>query len=239
MQALDIGRAFTFGFEDEQWLTKLLIGALLLLLGFVFSFILIGVVAFFIISGYAIATARNVSRDEELPLPTWEDFSGMLVDGFRLLAATFVWSIPMFILYTPIAVLTIMADQNNGGVWAALLTITLLTCGCLALIYGIFLFIISPILMWLIAAEERIGAALDVRRVIDILRSHLGPVVVVAIAIWVAQLLASLVGALLCGVGLLATSVWAVWVQGHLVGQLGRLVTAPGVSGPYPAEAVG
>ena len=45
---MDIGSAFTFVFDDEEWVKKLAIGGVILLVGLVTSLILVGIVILFI-----------------------------------------------------------------------------------------------------------------------------------------------------------------------------------------------
>ncbi len=232
MERLDFGRSFTFMFEDPDWIVKLIVGALIFLVGMVFSIVLIGLLALLVLAGYMVAIVRQVARGNELPLPAWQDFGAILMDGLRVSVALFVWSLPTLILYLPILVLSLFSssggDMSNAA--SAMLAVVLLVCGCLMLLYSIFLAIVSPIVILQVAEEESIAAGFNFSRIFTLLREHLGTVVLVAIGIVVAQALAGLVGALLCGVGVLITGVWALWVEGHLIGQLGRLAS----SSPYP-----
>lgn len=237
MEMLNVSRAFTFGFEDEQWIVKLLVGALLLLVSLVFSIVLVGILPALVLSGYSVAIARNVGRGEELPLPQWEALTGMLADGFRLAVAYFVWGLPILVLLLPGLLLSAAAGDNNA--LATVAALVLAVCGCLAFIYGIFLALLSPIIMWQIADEERLGAAFDFSRILSILRANLGQVIILVVVLLAAQLVAALVGLLLCGVGVLVTSIWGLWVEGHLVGQLGRLAGSREVAAPLTPEPVG
>ncbi|MCP4358414.1 MAG: DUF4013 domain-containing protein [Chloroflexi bacterium] len=85
---MDIGKAFAYISEDEEWTKKLLVGAL------------IGAVPFanFAIFGYQAEIARNVAAGEERPLPDWSDFGRFFLDGLRLVAAFFVYLLPMILL---------------------------------------------------------------------------------------------------------------------------------------------
>ncbi len=225
MAGLDIGRAYTFGFEDGEWIVKLLLGVLILLFGFVFSIVLVGVVAFFILTGYSIAVARNVAEGRDVPLPRWEQMGAMLVDGVRFALAVFVWSLPALFLLLPVLVLSLLVSGDEGAL-AVVLAIAMVCLGLPALLYSLFVALLTPVLMWQIAAERRVAAALNVGQVLRIFKAHLGTVVLIAVVLWITNVVASLVGLLLCGVGFLVTSVWYLWVEGHLVGQLGRLTRA-------------
>jgi hypothetical protein len=64
---MNIGKSFTFVFEDQRWLTKVGIGTLVLILAGLLSPILIGILGYFIIVGYGLDVVRNVRRGISTP----------------------------------------------------------------------------------------------------------------------------------------------------------------------------
>ena len=80
---MDIGKAFTFVFEDEDWIVKVLIGAVLALTG----------IGFIPIIGYGMEVARRVVRGDPQPLPAWDDWGTKIVEGLLSSVITFVWSL--------------------------------------------------------------------------------------------------------------------------------------------------
>jgi len=56
---MDFGKALTFMFQDPNWVAKLGIGILVTLAGIVFSPVLIGFVAVFVLTGYTIDVVRS------------------------------------------------------------------------------------------------------------------------------------------------------------------------------------
>ena len=224
MERLDLGRSFTFMFEDSDWVIKLVVGALILLVSGVFSIFLVGFLGFVLLTGYMAAIVRHVARGEELPLPQWENFGDLFVDGLRVGIATFVWSLPALVLAVPIFITSLLAVDGSDAV-AAVVTLILLVCGCLLLLYSLFLAVVSPVIILRVAEEQRLSAAFEVGTILGLVRSSIGPIILIIVASWIAQFLALVVGMLVCGVGVLVTWVWALWVQGHLIGQLGRLTS--------------
>ena len=67
----NLGRAFSFMFEDKDWIQKILIGAAFLLL----SMIIIGIP---FVLGYLREVARRSAEGKELPLPDWDDFCSFI-----------------------------------------------------------------------------------------------------------------------------------------------------------------
>ena len=51
---MNIGKSFTYIFDDPRWLNKILIGTLVLIISSLLSTILIGILGYFIIMGYAL-----------------------------------------------------------------------------------------------------------------------------------------------------------------------------------------
>lgn len=85
---MDIGRSFTYIFEDKDWLKKVLIGGLVNLVPIVN----------FAATGYAIETLRRAKEGEEPVLPEWSDFGDFFSKGLILLIGMIILSIPAAIL---------------------------------------------------------------------------------------------------------------------------------------------
>ena len=87
---MEIGKAFSFVTEDEQWITKVLIGGLI-------QFVpLLGTIA---ILGYSYRVALNVARGNPRPLPAWGEFGDFLGRGFMALVIQIVYLLPLIVLY--------------------------------------------------------------------------------------------------------------------------------------------
>ena len=78
---MDFGKAFSFVFEDEDWIKKIGIGALL-------SLTVIGLIP---VLGWALEiTKRVINKDAEV-LPDWSDFGGYITRGFLTFVIVFVY----------------------------------------------------------------------------------------------------------------------------------------------------
>jgi hypothetical protein len=103
---MDFEKAFTYISEDEAWLKKLLVGAILSVVPFVN----------FAIFGYQVQIARNVAAGEKRPLPDWSEFGQFFMDGLRLMGAFFVYSLPMMLLFFIAAgSMVIFAESASQG----------------------------------------------------------------------------------------------------------------------------
>lgn len=231
---MDFGKAFVYMFEDPEWVKKLAIGTLVGLLGIVLSPVLIGVVPLLMLAGYTLDVLRNVIEGRSEPLPEWEDWGGFFVRGFKLLAALFVWALPIVVAAIPMALGAALADRQDSSA-AVAFGATLLTCGtCLILLWALFLTLISPAIYIRLAYTGRLAAAFEVNKVWALTRDNLGNVILAILLTWVAGLVAAIaapIGLLFVCIGVLVTiplaTLWQYLVQAHLFGQIGRYSVTP------------
>lgn len=84
-RSIDIGKAFTHLFDDADWIAKTAVGACLMLVP----------VLGFAVVGYELRVVHRVSRGEARPMPDWEDFGEMFMDGLQLGLARLVLALPV------------------------------------------------------------------------------------------------------------------------------------------------
>ncbi len=225
---MDIARAFTFVFDEDRYIEKLAIGTGLILASFLLSFLLIGFLGFFILAGYSLRLLRNVQANKTQVLPEWNDWGGDLGRGFKLMVVGFIWSLPAVILSIPMVIGGMMTEGNEI---AQIFGVGVLICvGLLAFAYGLFVVLITPAYTIAFAQDERIASGLQLTEIWRWTRDNIGQVIVVGIVVVLGSMaisvLASVVGSVLCLVGLIVTiplSVLAISLfQYHLYGQLAR-----------------
>ena len=88
---MDWGRCFNYMTQDENWIKKILVGGVFVLL----CFILVGIP---FVLGYFIEVVRNVKNGKETPLPEWDDLGNKFVTGLMAFIVCLVYSIPGFII---------------------------------------------------------------------------------------------------------------------------------------------
>jgi hypothetical protein len=81
---VDIGRAFTFPFDDEDWVGKLV---MVIVWTLVAAIPLIGLVGAAALAGYVVELLRNMRRGDENPLPRWDNLGEKITDGANVLVA--------------------------------------------------------------------------------------------------------------------------------------------------------
>ncbi len=231
---MDFGKAFTFMFEDPDWVRKLGIGTIVGLVALLLSPILIGVVPAIVILGYCLDVLRNVADGRELPLPEWEDWSGFLTRGFKLIVAFFVWSLPILLISIPMFIGVALTGNQSAGADAVFGTLFIVCSSCLMALWVLFLVLISPAIYIRLAVTDRLAAAFEVSRLWELTRDNLGNVIIAILLTIVAGIIAAIVGSLgvvLLLIGVLVTvpaaSLWQYLVQAHLFGQIGRTTVTP------------
>ncbi len=229
---MDFGKAFTFMFEDPDWLKKLGIGTMVGFVGILLSPVLIGIVPLIMLLGYTVDVIRNVMAGREHPLPEWEDWGGFLSRGFKLCAAIFVWSLPAILLSIPLAIGGAMTDQGTGS---EAIGITIMVCGgCLLFLWALFVTLLTPAIYVRIAATDRFSSAFEFGRMWAFTRDNIGNVIIALLLLLVVGAVASVLAllglvALVCGVLITVpfAMLWQYLVQAHLFGQIGKYSVTP------------
>ena len=224
---MDFGKAFTYMFQDPNWIAKLGIGTLLVLVGIVLSPLLIGFLPLLIVTGYSLVALNNVQLGHEHPLPEWQDWGKFFMLGLKVCVAFFIWALPMFIGFVPVLAGSVLSDNGNAS-GAGAIAALLVTCGsCLMFLWGLFIALLTPAIYARIAATNRFGSAFELGRIWEFTRDNLSNVIIAIVLVWLAGLIAAVAGMLgfaaLC-IGALITiplaSLWPYLVQAHLFGQI-------------------
>ena len=213
---MDIGKSFTFVFEDDQWIVKILIAAAILLLGILFSWMLLIplILASALLGGYSIEIIRKVLRGEVDSLPEWDNWGELLMDGLKVIVIGIVYALPLIILSVCLGV-PIGAFSEDAAGASSFLSFCL---SCFALLYAIALSLVYPAALAFFAAEGEMSAAFRFGEVFGFVRDNIGTYLVTFVMSWVAQFIGNL-GSLVCGIGWLVTWPYAIMVTGHLYGQ--------------------
>jgi hypothetical protein len=257
-ESMDIGKALTYMTEDPRWKEKLAIGTGVVILSTILSVVLIGVVGYLIVMGYMVRLLQNVRDGHAYPMPEWDQWGDDLVRGLKLVVVIIVWSLPAILFSIPVSLGGALADGRGAG---AFIGTTILFGGmCLLILYGLFLAVAQASFTIAYARDEQIGSGLQVREIWDWTLANIGQLIIVALAYIVVSigvsLVGSIVGTLLCIIGLIVTLPLAQLIvylfQFHLYGQLaaaypfdstpigsGPTGTGPTGTGPSSTQATG
>ena len=219
---MDIGKSFTYVFDDEGWLTKVLLGGL-------FSFLSIIFIGVPFILGYFLETMKNVSLGQARPLPNWGDnLGGMFMKGLKALVGILVWSLPAILLSCALGGImgvlggaTGSSNISTGEALAGILVAVNLCFQCLISIYSLVLAVLMPAALMKFAQSEKISDFWAFRDLLAFIRENLGNYIIATIVYWIASAIGSL-GVILCVIGMFFTTFWSMLVGAHLFGQVYR-----------------
>ncbi|MDO5295128.1 MAG: DUF4013 domain-containing protein [bacterium] len=211
---MDYARAFKYPFENEGWLVKCLIA-------FGLCVTCIGAPC---TVGYMLRAARNAAVNK--PLPDWEDYGGLWMEGFRIGIMQLGYTFPGLLIMMLAGGLGggMMAFSNSDGAAGGSMLVMIAGLGVggiVAFIGGVFASVAYLLLM---REGASLGDAFAIGKVQNMLFSNLGSVVMFFILAIVTNTIASVLGQLTFGIGLLIASPYAMMVTAHLYGQLANIV---------------
>jgi hypothetical protein len=211
---MDIGRSFTYMFEDRDWVKKIFIGGVVSLIPIVN----------FAVTGYFIEAIRNTAEGRELPLPEWDDFGSKFVKGFMVSIAIFLYALPLMlvmgIVLSPIIIT--MAGSSDSDAAANVASSSLIMCNSLLYMYMIpFVFILTaPIIQY--ALTEQFGVFFHLGDIIAFIKANLGGYIIALVVSIGTYYVAQIVGGIGCCIGIFFTFMWAMLVSANLLGNLAR-----------------
>ncbi len=221
---MDIGSAFTFMFDDEEWVKKLAIGggimfAALLLM----PLFLVGVLLILPVVGYSLEVYKNVRDGALKPLPEWTNFGDLFKGGLFVALIGLVYNLPALLIVCLSVViqggLTAAFSDNSDA--ASIIPVVSICFSCLQLVLSLAGYALMPAGVIRYAQYGTFGAAFQIGDIIAFIRNNIGDYIIVILLAWVASLLAGF-GMILCIVGVFFTSFWSYLVTFNLFGQLAR-----------------
>jgi len=222
---MDFGQAFTFVFDDEDWIKKIGIGGLLSL---------IPIIGWFLVFGWGVEiTKRVISKDAEV-LPDWEDFGGFLTRGFLAFVVAFVYMLPVTILSGCSGGLSALAQSYGEDAMVQAAWVVTSCISCLTFIYSIAAYLILPAAIANYAVTNELGEAFKLGEIYAMVRDNLGTYAMVLLGGMVAGLVSGL-GLIACVIGVFFTAVYAMAINGHLWGQAYSVSKSDSSAEPLPA----
>jgi hypothetical protein len=214
---MDIGKSFTYMFEDQEWIKKLLIGGVVNLIPIVD----------FAATGYWLTQTKNVYEGRDLPLPEWDNFGAYFMKGLMAFVGQLIYSLPIFLIYCcafllPTFAIGASANENQAGTLAGLVTALTACGGCLMFLYGLALVVFLPALLTRYALTEQFGALFQFREAWQLINANVGNYAIAVVMMIVAFAIAGFVGGLVCGIGAAFTSFWAMLVGAYLFGNVAK-----------------
>jgi len=218
---MEFGRAFTYPFEDQEWVKKIALVALVSL---------IPIIGQLFVMGWGLEIARRVIHKEPVVLPEL-DFGANLGRGFQAFLVSLVYSIPIFILTLPINLVGPIGSALGFGadtVNAAMIFVSV-CCGGIILIYAILLAFALPAAFGNLAAKGQLGAGFKFNEVLALVKAAPVAYLLVILGSILASIIAQL-GVIACVIGFIFTAAYAMAIMGHLYGQAYNQALASGAA---------
>ena len=159
---MNVGKSFSYVFDDEHWIGKIGIGAVL-------SLFVIFLIPIPLLIGWSVGITRNVLDGIKDPMPVWEDWGQLFSDGLKVLVAQLVYTIPFWLLLCVATAFAAVAGADSGGLQA----LGFLGFGLLiivALLFSIALFFLSPAIIIQYVRTDDFGACFRFKEVFAIAR---------------------------------------------------------------------
>ena len=212
---MEFGKAFTYVFEDPDWIKKVLLAAV---------FAIIPILGTFVTLGWSMDAGQRVIRQTTPALPD-VDFGKHLGMGFQAFLVGLVYAIPILVLEIPSIILGVMAA--NSDTMATVASIVALCCGGLIFLYAIALTVLLPAALGNFLATDQLSAAFRFSEVIGLVRAAPGAYLMVLLGSIITGFITSL-GGIACIIGVYATMAYSMAVMGNLYGQAYRASIANG-----------
>ena len=218
---MNVARAFTYIFEDENWVSKMLIGALVALASIL-------ILPIPILTGYLVAIVRRVAQGDET-LPSWDDFARYWIDGLAIMVASLAYTLPFLILPFILLLPAVLAGATGSQELVDALGILGFSLSCiLTVLWAMALLLVLPILTIDYAQRGDFGALFQAGRILGRVRACLGPVLmalIVGVLVGMVFSVVSLILGLIPCIGWLmnlAIAIYPLLVIGHVYGQIAR-----------------
>lgn len=221
---MDYGKSFSFVFEDKEWLRKIAMGSLVL-----FGSFLLIIPGIFFIVGYQVAVGRNVAQGREFPLPDTDEFGEVFRHGATAFGITFVYSLPLMIVFCVtfglIGAAGGLAEGDAEALSAALGVFGMLFY-CIYMILAIGVGFLMQAALVQYVREGTFASGMRFGEVWALLRDNIADILLTMLCVLAAGIVGQIVlgvsAITLCGplVLLFPMFLWQTSVGGHLLGQL-------------------
>jgi hypothetical protein len=218
----DFVQPFAFVFQDERWLTKVLIGGLFQLL----AFLLIGI---FFVFGYCAQLTRNVIAGVPKPLPEWDRLGDYFVDGIKLFLITLLYTVPFMVIVMavmiPAGVLGAIGGSHDND-FAQLASGTIFSLiSCLIVPLSLAMSFWIPAALTFAVVEDRFGAAFEFAKIFHYIKNNFVNYLLAFVVYLVARFAVGFGFLLLC-CGIFLTAFWSLIVATYAFAQAYRMSPA-------------
>jgi Protein of unknown function (DUF4013) len=217
MITMEYGKAFAFITDDNEWIKKFLVAALMPIIPLIGGLVLLG---------YSFEITRRVIKNLTPALPEWNDFGEYLKNGFFAGLITFIYILPVALLSACLNVPAIVLQTADDSTIQTI-GLVVVSCGtCILLALSMITTLLIPPALGRFADTGQWTSALRIGDIVSLLRAKPGVYIISMILITVAGLVLLPLGLLLCGVGIFLVVAFLNLVAAHLHGQAYRVAAA-------------
>ncbi len=214
---MDIGKSFSFVMDDADWIKKIVIGGIIMLIPFVN----------FAGFGYMAELMRRVRDNDPTPLPDWDEFGKYFSDGLKLLVGFLIYSLPALLVICIMAIVSggLVAAADSGGMDSDTISgagIVMVAFQCVYFVLLLIPAVLSPAIYARFAEEGTIGSMIRFGDVLGFVKQNVGSYVIVLLVSFAVMMIIAPLGLIACLIGVIFTQWWAYLVFAHLTGQLMR-----------------
>ena len=217
---MELGRAFTYTFEDKEWINKLVMTVIMVLGSFV---PILGLLAACALLGYVADIVKNVRNGHPRPLPKWADYGDKITRGAYVLLAMVIYNLPLLLI---IVLLYTFSSVIGASLFGSLAYVVIVGC-TLPLLFVYTVVAWSMLAVGIIRYGETGDNGVFYRfgKLFRVLQNNITLTLQWVFYSIVANLLLLFVGWIPL-IGWIAILALAYPVQGYLIGQYGRMLGA-------------
>jgi hypothetical protein len=222
---VNFSRAFSYAFEDRDWIAKLVMTFVMTLGAALLTPLLIGLALWAALLGYQAELVRNIRSGIPNPLPRWDNLSEKISRGGNILAAVIVYNIPNAILGCCVFTLSPTIGDTFTG---AGVTLGLACCVIpMLLIYNLVTWPMLALGMGRYIDEGRVGVYFEFQHLFQMIQQNTDATIQYLLSSLLANIVFALFAIIPC-IGWVAVPALAMPVHGALTGQyVGRVLGKP------------
>ncbi len=198
-------------FEDENWIMKIVIGGILLIIPIIN----------FMVLGYMLQALKRAADGMDIPLPEWDDFGGKFMKGLMVFIIALIYQIPVMLIWCVQFGLLAAGGAAESDVLMNLAGMLTACAYCVYLIWEIVVLLVFPASLIRYAVTGDLMSAFQFGELFSFISSNIANYIV-AIILWLVAAFISSFGTIACFVGVFFTMFWAYLVAAHLLGQVQR-----------------
>ena len=215
--SFDFGRPFAYVFEDKEYLRKLFMGAVFVLVS---NMCFLGL---FILLGYQRRVALQVAEGRDLPLPEWDQIGDDFVQGLKIALIYIVYFLPIILIVMcggfPGVILMDDRDTEAVGV------ILMMGAICLTLPISLILGLMMPVAICRYYDSGSLGSAFQIGEVFRFAKNNLLTLLLLFVVNMILGVIDQ-VAFILCVLPLFVSRAYKRMVNGHAQGQLLKMMRA-------------